>query len=295
MRMKTHAMTLLAVAAAVLLAEIARAEPQTKERQTCINAMNKDALGVYVAQGKEDLRCAKADRKDDAATDLVNCLTSDPKLKVSKKQGKTTTDDGKKCTAVPAQLPEFGYTGAATINPKAKQIEIDLMEDMFKDPNVDAGIYPCDNYPNECECQDAVHKIVEKLMNEIGKKYNRCKKNALIIGRDPFPLGAGDPNELADCVDNAAITGSVAQDDGGKLKAAVQKIVDALDRGACNSTDVVTKDPFPGPSCNRTVLGSTPTDTQLANCLAQRAYCHFLPADQRCGQPDSGLRSVFGW
>jgi hypothetical protein len=267
---RTRVITLSVAAAALLLAGTAQAAPQTKEQQVCINAMNKDALKVYVTQGKENVRCASLDRVEDATTDLDTCLLTGSK--VSARQTKTLADEGKRCTGV--GVPGFGYSSGATINTNAKQIEIDLIEDMFSNPTVDAGMYPCNPYENECRCQRVVQKMVEKLMSQIGNTYNKCKKYALKGDDDPYIPSASDPNDLMDCVDDPTKPLSVAKDERGTLADNKEKILNAIVDGECTNPSMVIEEPFPGPFCNRTALGGTPTNEALRDCLKQRAYCH---------------------
>jgi hypothetical protein len=276
MTVKTHVITLSVAAAALLLAGTVQAGPQTKDQQVCINAMNKDALKVYTTQGKENIKCASLDWVSDATTDLDTCLQTGS-TKVLARQTKASADDSKRCVGVTTKTPTFGYAGAAAFNPVAKQIEIDLIQDMFKDPSstVDAGVYPCDPNENECRCQRVVQKTVEKLMNEIGNTYNKCKKYALKGDNDPYIPQASDPNDLMDCVDDSAKPLSVAKDERGTLSGNKEKILKAIVDGECTNTAMVIEEPFPGPFCNRTALaGKTPANEALRDCLAQRAYCH---------------------
>jgi hypothetical protein len=273
MTVKTHVITLSVVAAALLLAGTVQAAPQTTEQQLCINAMNKDGLKVYVTQGKENAICVKLDQANDVGTTLDTCLTSS--TKVAARQTKLSSDEGKRCTGL--GVPGFGYTGAATINPMAQQIEIDLINDMFKDPNttLDAGVYPCDPYDTECRCQRVVQKNMEKLMSQLGNYFNKCKKYALKGDDDPYIQPADDPNDLMDCVDSPTKPLSIAKDERGTLKDNKDKILSAIVDGECTNTTRVVEEPFSGPYCNRTALaGQTPANEALRDCLVQRAYCH---------------------
>lgn len=261
------------IAVAFLLVGAAQAAQQTKEQQSCINAMNKDVLKVYVTQGKENVACLRLDQKEEATTDLDLCLTTHS-TKVLARQTKATSDDTQRCSG--AGQPGFGYAGAAVFNPVAQQIEIDLMEDMFKDPNdtLDVGVYACDPYDGECRCQRAVALAVEKLMAQIGNTFNKCKKYALKGDEDPHIEPADDPNDLVDCMTDPNKPLSVAGDQRGTLADNKEKILNAVVDGECVNTAIVVQEPFPGPFCNRAALGGSPTAQQLRDCLVQRAYCH---------------------
>jgi hypothetical protein len=271
MTVKTHVITLAVVAAALLLAETVQAAPQTKDQQVCINAMNKDALKVYTTQGKENIKCLTADQKNDSGTALDTCLTAS--TKVDARQSKLLADESKRCTGVGD--PNFGLSSGATINTNAQQIEIDLIEDMFNDPNtVDPGVYACDPYDSECRCQRVVLKAVEKLMAQIGNTFNKCKKYALKGDDDPYIPPADDPNDLMDCVDDPTKPLSVAKDERGTLADNKEKILKAIVNGECTTPSVVVEEPFPGPFCSRTELGGKPSNETLRDCFVKRAYCH---------------------
>jgi hypothetical protein len=263
----------LAVVAASLLAcaGTAWAATQTNEQQKCINKMNKDAIKLQATQGKEQIACVKSETKNEA-TDVDFCKTQDPRGKVLKRQMKTTADDNKFCGGLGA--PEFGYAGDAVINSAARDAELDLFADLFGDP-ADGNLYPCNPNVAECNCQRNVIDRVEKFMATMGRVWVKCKKNALKVGKDPFPAGADSEDDLDVCVEDAGTPGSVANDvlnPAGKLAERSQNILDAITLQNCNGAPL---DPFGGPECNRTALGGGPTDAQLRDCLQDRTECRF--------------------
>jgi hypothetical protein len=261
--------------AVLIFGGTALAAVQTGDQQKCINKINKDAIKLQAAQGKEQVECVKKGTND-ASTNVDACILADSRGKVLLRKTKTGDDDAKFCVPLSPQ-PEFGYTGAAAVNNDttgARGAERDLFADLYGNP-ADANIYPCDPNVAECNCQRNVNDRVEKFMATMGRVWVKCKKNALKVGKEPFPSGADSEDDLDVCVEDAGTPGSVANDilnPEGKLAERSQNILDAVTEQNCNSAPL---DPFGGPECNRTALGGSPTDAQLRDCLQNRTECRF--------------------
>jgi len=247
----------------LLLAAAAWAIPQDKFQQKCINKINKDTIAVEAVQGKLDAGCIKDAVKVGSSTIAETCINSDPAGKVAKKAAITNKDNTNKCASINPQ-PDFAYTSPAIVNTAAIQAERDLIHDVFGSP-LDAGLFKCDVHPLQCLCQRQVVDRVEKLGRAMSGIFVKCKNAALAIGHDPFPLGATQASDIAECVTNAAIPQSVQADTKTKISTAQAQLL-ATWTQFCHKT---SDDEFHGGVCPG-LLGSALTD-----CLAQRVRCRF--------------------
>lgn len=240
------------------------AQIQTSAQQKCINKINKDGIKVEAAQGKENVECVKRANNDELTgpADAEACLTADERGKVQKKKDKATADDSKFC----GTAPNFGFTGAGNVNSAAQQAELDLIHDVFGPAPIDNGLFSKNPNVNEAVCQRNVVDRVEKLMQSMGREFVKCKKNALKVGKDPFPMGADSGDDLEDCVDNPSAPNSVAADTKQKLAKRKDNLATAI-TDQCEVTSVSATS-FPG-ACN----GNTATN--LKNCLIDLVECRF--------------------
>ncbi len=258
--------TLAAVAAVALLHGVAWADVQSSDQQKCINKMNKDGIKVQAAQGKENVECVKRKSNNElpGAMDAEECLTEDLRLKVQGKQDKTIQDETSFCTG--PGLPDFGYTTGAYVGTTAAEVEVELIHDVFGDEPIDGGLFEKDPNVNEAVCQRNTVDRIEKLMQSMGREFVKCKKNALKVGKDPFPLGATAGVDLEDCVDNSSALNSVAADTKGKLAKRKQNLLDTLNE-QCEATSVSAVS-FPGQCNGQTGAG-------LHQCLIDLVECRF--------------------
>jgi hypothetical protein len=242
------------------LAGSAAAQPQGNDQQKCINKINKGTSKVHAAQGKANAGCIK-----DAVlkgTPAEPCILDDPKDKVEGKQAKLNEDDMKNCT----DTPDFGYTSGAFAGTTAYQAEVNLIHDVYGNP-VDTGLYLCDTNPAECLCQRQVDGRIEKLFRSMSKLFLKCKKPALAIGKDPFPTGADDAGDLADCIDDGGVALSVQSDGKGKLADGTQQLQDTAGQ-FCYTTP---NDEFGNGACS----GFHGNPAGLATCLRNQVECRF--------------------
>jgi hypothetical protein len=219
----------------------------TKDEQGCINAMNKALGKVAKTQGKEGSSCVKNASKGKEANPQA-CLTADPKDKVSKAKAKTLADETKKCSGA-----VVGYTSGATVNQTAGDNELALMEDIFGadlDPVISTNKL-------EGGCQAAVIKRVQKIVDTKLKEFGKCKKAILKAGADT----AG---ELEDCVDNPGQTGSIADDEKGKIGKAITKLGDDITK-KCPGVNVAAT--FPGECSGSLTAGCLDALAECRVCL----------------------------
>jgi hypothetical protein len=245
--------TLVAAGGVALLAGSAVAQQQSKAQQLCINKMNKDGVVYASKQGKEQVQCLK-----DAATQSLGmmtgeaCLTADRKGRVAKRATKTTDDETSFC----GQAPNFAYTSAANVNTVAQQQEVNLVHDVFGSP-LDPNVKLCDPNKPECLCQFKVYSKIEKLAFTLGRDFVKCKK-------DQLAALVTSSSAIEDCLTNAALVGSVANDPKGKIADRVANLQTTITLQCDNPG--VTLGSFPG-RCNGL------TESGLGNCLYARVKC----------------------
>jgi len=170
----------------------ALAEPQSKEQQKCINALNKDGAKVAATQGKENAACIKNAGKGKVA-DAEACLSADDKGKVAKAAAKTEADFAGKCGV----LPDFGIpagTASVAVNAAAVEHSAALVAEIFGD-DLNAAVVDCTSDKEGCLCQAAISKDYEKIAATAGKAFLKCKKGAL-------KAGASDAASLESCVES---------------------------------------------------------------------------------------------
>jgi hypothetical protein len=188
------------MAALLLAAPMASAQVQSKAKQACINKINKDGVAVQKRQGKIQAECVKRKTNNEfqgQPTATEDCVNNDAHAKLVKNKDKTAADEAKHCVGL--AVPDFGHTDVATVNDAAVDAERNLIHDMFG-ANLDANLLEKDPNAAEANCQRGVHKRVEQFAVTLSRVYLKCKKNALKVDENPFPLGADDAGDLATCV-----------------------------------------------------------------------------------------------
>ena len=239
-----------AVAASFLLlvgVSGARAQ-ESADQQACLNALNKNGAAVAKVQGQENIACVKSFQNGGTGT-AVGCSTADLKGKLGKAKAKTSAAQTKSC----GTLPDFGYTGASTVNSGAITAKTDLLKDIFGS-NPDPGLIHCATDKIGCACQQKALKSIELLAAVKFSEFLKCKKATL-------KAGATSAAALVDCVSNAGTEGSLAADSGGKIAKAVGNLSKALTK-SCSATPTA----FPG-DCNGQ------SGAALVTCLDQQVEC----------------------
>jgi hypothetical protein len=239
--------------AALLFGSPALAQVQNDNQQACLNKANKAGAAVAKAQGKEHAACLRAAGNGDLETPTAQaCLTADLKGKVQKKEDKTVEIVTENC----ADVPNFGFISAATVNASAIQAEFDLLGDVFG-ANLDAAVINCDTNKDGCTCQQKVLKAVDKLAAKKVAEFLKCKKEVLDNGAASGPA-------LGNCVSSPLTENSIAADTKGKIA----KAIEGLNKVIADPCDLngVTSGAFPG-SCNLL------TGTMLRDCLDVLVEC----------------------
>ncbi len=255
---------LFALIGAMALAIAPAAAAVSKDQQSCINKLNKDASKVAQKQGKENSACIKSAGKAKLPVmqSADQCLSADAKGKVAKAKSATEEDYTARCAADP---PLFGIpTGsvAETINQATQNQSLALVDDIFGNL-LEPAIISCDDDKDGCKCQQTISKSYEKLAATVIKQFVKCKKNALKEGKDPAPAGAMSAADLALCVDDAGTADSIAGDGKGKIAKKVTKLGEAIGK-KCATVD--TAGALPG-------LCSGLNGNDLRDCIDRRVEC----------------------
>lgn len=171
----------------------------TKAQQQCVSAQNQSWQKITATFGKLTSTCIGIHNKD--LVDIVSCVPDIGGDKLDKAFLKAVDAYDKRC---------FGLDGDG--QPKEPDVFSSAGDFIFVTPveglrmlgalyGVDIEAAATDNLENKpaASCQAAVAKTVLKCADLRRKTFNACKKNALAAGKDPFPLGAETPAELATC------------------------------------------------------------------------------------------------
>ncbi len=230
-----------ATLAATLVATTAQAQPQDRDQQRCIYALNKAGTGVVRTQGKIVSGCIKNALKG-RETDPQGCLTKDPRGKLSKAQEKVTAARARKCSTE----PDFAAAAEQAINDAATQGLLALVADLFG-PDLNTGIDVNDAATGRC--QAGVYKGLDKLLQAELKAFVKCKKVELKQGLDSAELLA------------ATCLGAVRTDPRGTLVRLFGKLTGTLAKN-CAAAEQATN-----------FAGSCGEAEQLSLCLATLADC----------------------
>jgi hypothetical protein len=255
------------VVAALAAPATLRALELPKAEQTCINKMNGDGAKVQAAQLNVNDGCISEALKDAPIPGPVAnaCMDNDPKGKVSKKRGKTTSDIAKKCSP-PASI---FYTGDVVTNDAAENTGKALARDVFG-PAM-GGLLACETNENECGCQRKISNRLSKLERALAKQFLACKRDAMTANGVFTPNGATTNAQLEQCVTNAALPLSVQADTKQKISKAKQQVKDSADAFcAAGATDE-----FAGGACSGFSNPPMLDSTGLTNCLENYAQCRF--------------------
>lgn len=255
--MALHVRYLAILAMALVWSSPALSQSQSKEQQDCINTLNKSAAKIGLQQGKENASCLR-----DAATGKLTapmtaqaCLTADRRGKMLKKTEKVQDLEAEKCGA---STPDFAHTGSATVISGAQAGRLLAFADLFTD-TVDDALVPCEQNPDICACQEVGADGTDALMKIKATTFLKCKKRAL-------KNGAANPAEIARCITDPTLAGSIAADTKGKIQKVVDKIADKI-ATECDASGV-TLDAFTShASCSGLEGGA------LADCIDRTTSC----------------------
>ncbi len=219
---------------------------QSKDKQKCINELNKGFARVAREQGKAIFKCIKDGSKGRLGGQTIEqCTTADNDGKVAKAQAKTLTKETLKCSGV---TPDFGSTSGANVNQVAMVKELSLIHEVFG-ADLNSAIISVSSDKDAAKCQMKVFKAVNRCQDTQLREFNKCKKDGLKgkAGPPGADLPFDDTTDLEQCMsyDPKSKIGKFC---GGKLGNAI--------RGSCTEN----LDVFPG-------CGSQPNSAELRNCL----------------------------
>jgi cysteine-rich repeat protein len=250
-------------------AECRLEQPQDKDQQRCINALNKSLAKVARAQRKAITRCIKNGSKGKLSGQdpIETCLAAND-AKVERATQRTETIYDARCDR--ADPPGFGATGPDAVNQAAMEKELSLIRAIFGS-DLDAAIVRTDD-PGpadaraEASCQVAAAKQAGKCQHSKLMTFVACEKDGLRGGRsgDVYP-GADDPFDTSDdlerCMDFELIPKAVNR----ASKACDAKLGKKL-RYECEGLDIPSL--FPGECSSAQDL------TELKDCLARLTECY---------------------
>jgi len=244
------------------------AQTPNSHEAACIVAINKSAGKVGKTQRKQIYSCVSAAGRGLAvAGGSVDACIVDEGAKLSKALGKTLAQESKRC----ADMPPFGYSGAATANAVVLAQEAAFVHDLFGS-DISSSIIPSSSDPDGARCQAAITKRYAKLVDERVRAFVRCKSDGMKEGQ------ISSAAELAACFD------VVEQDAGGRIAKALGKLAqDYLKRCALLPNVAAA---FPG-DC-----ASAP---DILTCIDERVRCRTCLAlnstdnlDADCERMDNG-------
>lgn len=239
---------------------------QSRDQQSCINAVNKRGVSVAKAQGKENVACVKDATRGKLSLPAEECLLADGKGKVEKATNKTVSDEQSKCG--PGSEPDFGFTSAAEVNAVAVAEEVEWIHDLFGE-DLAATLSTASA---EGRCQTTVVKKAEKIAATTLKEFLRCKKGGL---KD---ASICSPADLEDCL---AI---VAEDARGKIAKTVDKLRSAV---AKDCLGVSLEATFPGDCAQAQDFSGCVNE--LVQCRACNTVNGMDGIDASCDEFDDGV------
>lgn len=251
-RTLSTALATMAIAAAVAMVTLpthAAAQTQTRDQQSCINAMNKDSAKVSRAQHKDTARCLKLAGKGLLGLQTAqDCIEADGSGKVGVASSRTLADQIKRCS----QTPDFGYSGAVNSNQSAVEEAQALMADVFGTP-LENAILTADG----TKCQGKVVSSISKIESAILKQFQRCVKDGLKSN------AITTPGTLEGCFDSVAadLKGKIGKGKAKLLKTFISKCF-----GANPPIDIAGS--FAG-SC----VGDAGSSSDLSTCVSNAVDC----------------------
>jgi arylsulfatase A-like enzyme len=274
-------------------ARLALAAPQTTLQQRCLNDVDTRGSLVWKAQGKvidtclRDVAAGHADRLGvpPQPQTAQACPENDRQEKAAKSLDALADVDAARCLAIPAQRPDFAYTGAAVVGPAALVAARGLAGDVFG-PDLDVALVTATEDVLGTRCQQEVMKRTTAVATAMWKLALAHRK-AVLAGKNRR-TGSGpvaDAGELA-----AELVAAVTADDQGTVAKAAAKLASgAAARCAAAATPLAAL--FPG-AC----AASAGAPDELAACATSRAKARFWESlatfdalDIACDLRDDGV------
>ncbi|MBW2316792.1 MAG: carboxypeptidase regulatory-like domain-containing protein, partial [Deltaproteobacteria bacterium] len=221
-----------------------QAQEQGRDQRTCIVAMNRDLGSVSRLQARTASQCIRDEARGVLTVPVETCLTSDSTGRVALAEARTFSNAAARCSS---GLPDFGFTGPASVNQAGIDQELALVHDLFC-PDLDAGVILAGSQATRC--QQNVTKVVQRCERTILKAFRSCKQSGLRTGG---------------IVDAAGLEACFGADPRGRIARLCETIlVRQVDR--CSASPVAPSSLFPG-RCASDDL------SELAACLDSAATC----------------------
>jgi uncharacterized repeat protein (TIGR03806 family) len=239
---------------------------QSSAQRSCIQSMNSGSAEVAKKRLKANVECVKyaglgrlgtLDGVPPGNPTLAACFAQGLPRRIQTAIGLLDSRERKRCRAPghPEQIPDFGYTSAATATAAGLSAAAGLTSTLFGD-DPDAAIVTTAANPVGAQCQQRIAEKTQLLFDQIWKRANDGKKRSLrgLLGS---PARTGE--DLADQVLR------YVRDDDRRIPTAVNGIAAEIVR-SCQGQALAAL--FPG-DC---ALGD---GSALAACMGDQARCHF--------------------
>jgi cysteine-rich repeat protein len=277
--------TSMALVCAVAVSGSASAQVQDSGQQRCLNKSSGSARKVATSTVKNSADCLKraASGTLPMGTTAEACLISDLGGRIAKARSKTSSQVTSNCGG--ANVPDFGFTSADTLNDSHEFEAVSFVPDCFG-PDLDAALAGPLATDAKAKCTSGALGATGKVADALLKTYLSCLKSGLKNGFIvDFPT-------MQNCL------GDLVTDPRGRIGKAIGKVQSKLASSACPATP---GDYFPaldGPDelCDRYGLSLPLNSSTLATCLGNRMRCRVCRTlnesnglDQNCDLLDDGV------
>ncbi len=218
-------------------------------------------MGVVKAQNRTSRACVKNANKGAVSklgvpATAQACLTNDVGGKVAKAVAATVSNEAANCD--PLELPDFGYSDAATVNAAASSQALGSIGDLFG-ADLDAAIIDEAADKAGARCQQEVVKRSTAIADTLFKMAVKHTKNAL--------AGKGTAQVFSSTGLEASLLGELQGDPEGKAAKKRSQLSSGVTK-RCAGVDLAAT--FPG---------CAPADADaLVTCATDSAECHFCQA-----------------
>lgn len=245
-----------------------------KDKQGCVNAMNKSGARVSEAQSKDNERCLRDYQRGRLTMSFEGCTGADRKGKVQRAEEKTVRNEAKRCTPL-ALPPAFAYSDSATVNQAAAAGAMALTHQIFGDPVDDADLFTNAANKDAAKCQTEMLKRADKLEGTVLSEINKTKKRAL--------RGA-----VANSASALESTVAAVFSANTKIDKAEDRLARKVDK-SCAALGTAPVTIFPGACAGPTLLEIEDCVIAAARCQACLKLSAFDALNLDCDQADDQI------
>lgn len=226
----------------------------TADQAACVNTVSVYSRAVSTVQSKANSACVKAAGKDKLTGTVADCLTADPRGKLTNAKEMLLFEESAVC---PFGGAPYGYQKGVVLGARLAMHGRDLLTGLFGS-DLDGALVSCATDAAACACQAKAEKAFEKLLATGRSVYRACKKAVI-----PTAASAAD---FVGCLTSPMQAASVESDTKGRIAKAGTKLQETLAE-SCTGAGVAIGAAFPG-DCS-----GQPDAASLANCLSAQARC----------------------